>query len=230
VIDPVVLPRVSAVLTRTGELALDPAFRGAVADTLRACAAGLFVAAAVAVPLGALLGTLPRVESMTRPLVEFLRPIPSVALIPVAMFTFTDGEHAKIALVALTSSWPLLINTMYGVRDVDPVAEETLRAFGFGRAAVIVRVALPSAAPFVVTGLRIAVAVTLIVAIGVELFVGGTGIGTFLSQAGAGNQRESMLAAVVWTGVIGLLVNGVMVAAERRIFRWHHARTGEQTT
>jgi NitT/TauT family transport system permease protein len=224
VIDPIVLPRASTVLAAAAGLATSGAFLSQVASTLGACVTGLLLAAAIAVPLGVVLGAMPRVEGSTRPLLEFLRPVPAVALIPVAQFLFLDPADAKVALVVFASLWPVLINTMYGMRDVDPVAKDTLRGFGFGPLDVIARVSLPSTAPFIATGVRIAASVTLIVAVSTELFVGGTGIGAYLSEASAGNQRAEMIAAIVWTGAIGVIMNGTLAGAERRLFRWHHLR------
>ncbi|WP_188197304.1 ABC transporter permease [Nonomuraea sp. SYSU D8015] len=225
---PDVLPRVSDVLAAAARLPLEAQFRADVAATLAACVSGLAIAIAVAVPAGLVFGTVPVMERSARPLVEFLRPIPSVALIPLAMFLFPVSHDAKTALIVYTCSWPLLINTMYGLSDVDPLAKETLRSFGFGPLAVVLRVSLPSAAPFIATGVRIAIAVTLIVAVSVELLApGGGGIGAFLSLAGSANRVDRMLAATVWAGLIGLAANVLFTAAERRVFRWHHARTGD---
>ncbi|MGV9779541.1 ABC transporter permease [Streptosporangium sp. NPDC003464] len=226
-VDPLLLPLASTVTARAAGLAADPDFLAAAGHTLLACGGGLLLAVAAAVPAGLLLGTVPAVEGALRPLIEFLRPIPSVALIPLALFLFADGAQAKVALIVFTASWPLLINTVYGLREVDPLAKDTLRSFGFGPLAVVLRVSLPSAAPFVVTGVRIAASVALIVAVSVELVAGGTGIGTFLSDAAAGNRRDVMLAAVVWTGVIGLALNALLVAAEHRLFGWRRAGAGE---
>ncbi|NRQ34410.1 ABC transporter permease [Nonomuraea sp. NN258] len=229
-IDRDIMPYVSTVLASAAGLVLEADFLKHVLATLEACAIGLLIAIAVAVPAGLLLGTVPVVERSVRPVVEFLRPIPSVSLIPLAMFLFPDSADAKISLIVYTCSWPLLINTMYGLADVDPLAKETLRSFGFGALPVVVRVSLPSAAPFIATGIRIAVSVTLIVAVSVELIAGGEGgIGTFLSQAGAANRIDRMLAATVWAGVLGLAANLLFTAGERRLFRWHHARAGEAT-
>ncbi|WP_049564986.1 ABC transporter permease [Nonomuraea sp. SBT364] len=225
-----VLPYVSAVLVTAAELAADGDFLRHVANTLSACAAGLLIAVAVAVPAGLLLGTVPLVERSVRPLVEFLRPIPSVSLIPLAMFLFPDSGDAKISLIVYTCAWPLLVNTLYGLADVDPLGKDTLRAFGFGPLAVAVRVSLPSAAPFIATGVRIAVGVTLIVAVSVELIAGGDGgIGAYLAQAGSAARTDRVLAATVWAGVLGLAANLLFTAGERRLFRWHHARTGESS-
>ncbi|MEU5861972.1 ABC transporter permease [Nonomuraea sp. NPDC047529] len=223
-VDPGVLPYTSDVLAAAAGLAGDSGFHAQVLATLGACAAGLLIAIALAVPAGLLLGTVPVVERSARPLVEFLRPIPSVSLIPLAMFLFPDSADAKTSLIVYTCCWPLLVNTMYGLADVDPQAKETLRSFGFGPLAVVLRVSLPSAAPFVATGVRISVGVTLIVAVSVELIAGGDGIGTFLLQAGTANHVDRVLAGTLWAGLLGLAANLMVTSAERRLFRWHHAR------
>lgn len=221
-------PRVSEVLVEAAKLTVDGSFLSDVGATLAACLTGLLIAIVVAVPAGLLLGTVPVVERSVRPLVEFLRPIPSLSLIPLAMFLWTDSHDAKTALIVYTCSWPLLINTMYGLGDVDPLAKDSLRAFGFGPLAVLMRVSLPSTAPFIVTGVRIAVSVTLIVAVSVELIAGGEGgLGTFLVEAGSANRRDLVLAGTLWAGVIGVLANVLFTAAERRLFRWHHVRNAE---
>ncbi|MEO5876053.1 MAG: ABC transporter permease subunit, partial [Streptosporangiaceae bacterium] len=115
------------------------------------------------------------------------------------------------------------INTLYALRDVDPVAKETLRSFGFGPLAVLGRVSLPSAAPFITTGVRIAASVALVVVVSSELLAGdGTGIGGYiLTTQSSGGQTDLMLAAALWTGIIGVLVNGGLVRLERRAFRWY---------
>ncbi|MFI7638175.1 ABC transporter permease [Nonomuraea sp. NPDC049400] len=221
------LPPAADTLARTAELAVDPDFLEDLGGTLIAAAIGLPLAILVAVPIGLLLGTVPVVEEMTRVFVEFLRPIPSVALIPLALFFFQPEINAKIALIVFAASWPILINTLYGVRDVDPVGKETLRSFGFGAGAVIWRVSLPSAAPFIATGVRLAASITLILAISVEYIVGGSsGIGGFLIEASTGIGMDAMIdvvAVLLWAGAIGIVVNTLLMRAERRLFRWREA-------
>jgi NitT/TauT family transport system permease protein len=221
------LPTAWDSMTRAVQLGADPEFMTDLASTLVAAVIGLPLAILIAVPVGLLLGTVPVVEEMTRVVIEFMRPIPSVALIPLALFVFTPDTNAKIALIVYASSWPILINALYGVRDVDPVAIETLRSFGFGRGAVIWRVSLPSAAPFIFTGIRLAASITLILAISVEYVVGGSGgIGAFLIQASTGIGADAMvdvIATLVWAGAVGLVVNILLLRAERRLFRWRYA-------
>ncbi|MFD0886025.1 ABC transporter permease [Streptosporangium algeriense] len=226
--DPDVLPLTSTILTRTAELAVEEEFLVNVAATMLAWTLGLLLTVAVTVPLGLLLGSLPRLEAAVRPLIEFLRPIPSVALIPLAILLFPDRLDLKIAVIFYASCWPILINTMYGLRDVDPVAKETLRSFGFGPLAVLWRVSLPSTAPFIATGVRLAGGIALILAVSAELLAGGSdGIGAYVLKAGSSpDGLELIIAATVWAGILGVVTNSLFIGAERRLFRWHTARAG----
>ncbi|WP_078916697.1 ABC transporter permease [Streptomyces viridochromogenes] len=216
------LPPASEVLTRAVELAGDAVFLDGIAATLRAWALGLALACAIAVPLGIVLGSVPVVDAAVRAIVEFLRPLPSVALIPLVSLLLGSGTETKVALVTYASVWPILFNTVYGLGETDPLAKDTLRAFGFGRLAVLVRVELPGTAPFIAAGIRISAAVALILAVATEILSGfGEGLGIFIAQAGlATDGTRDVLAGVVWAGVLGLLINGVLVWGERRLFPW----------
>ncbi|HEX2314220.1 MAG TPA: ABC transporter permease, partial [Thermomonospora sp.] len=224
-IDPEVLPRVSTVLARAAELPGEAGFRDAVGTTLRVWASGLALAVAVAVPSGAVIGTVPLADRLTGPLLELLRPVPPVALIPLALLAFGSTTTTGIAVVAFAACWPVLVNTVRGLRGTDPVAADTLRSFGFGRRAVLWHVALPGAAPFIATGVRVAAGIALIVTVTAELYAGGgEGLGTWLLEAGASaGQTDVILAAVVWAGVLGLAADSVLAGASRRMFRWQPA-------
>lgn len=223
-VSPTYLPPASAVLATTLRILVDLEFLGAVGGTLAAWALGILLASAIAVPLGLLLGWSWRGYLASTTAIELLRPIPSVALIPLAILLLGRGLDMRVALVAYASLWPILLNTIYGVRDVDPVARDTARAFGFGTLATLRRVSLPSAAPFIYTGIRIAAAIALIVAISAELVAGGStaGIGTWmLERTQPGIDRELMYAGIVVAGLLGLGIDVLMVAGERRLFAWH---------
>jgi len=141
------LPPASEVLARAVELAADRAFLDDVAVTLRAWALGLGIACAIAIPLGLLLGSVPVVDDAVRAVIEFLRPLPSVALIPLVSLLLGSGTETEVALIAYASIWPILFNTVYGLGETDPLAKDTLRAFGFGRLSILLRVELPATAP-----------------------------------------------------------------------------------
>ncbi|MFC4535868.1 ABC transporter permease [Sphaerisporangium dianthi] len=226
-VDPALLPRVSTVLPAAARLLIDPEFLSYLSGTLVVWGGGLLIAVLVGTPLGLLLGSLPKAELAVRPLIEFMRPIPSIVLLPLVTLLMAWDHGIKMTIVVYAAIWPILINTMYGLRDVDPMAKETLRSFGFGKLSVLARVSLPSAAPFVLTGVRIAASIGLIVTVSAELLAGGVdGIGTYMIRAQAGFRTDLVLAATVWTGTLGLLANTLLMRVQGWAFRWHVVKSG----
>lgn len=220
------LPPASTILARAAELAVDGEFLTHVRATLTAWALGLLIAIGMAVPLGILLAGLPVAGRATTTVIEFLRPVPSVALIPLVGMLVGSGLQMKLTVIVYAAAWPVLFNTVYGLRDVDPLAKDTLRAFGFGPLAVLSRVSIPATAPFIATGVRMAAAVALILAVTAEMFGGfGEGIGIFIAEASNyPGGVDDTLAATVWAGALGLVINAVLVRGERRFFHWQYAR------
>jgi ABC-type nitrate/sulfonate/bicarbonate transport system permease component len=198
-----------------------------VLQTLLGWALGLGLAALVAVPVGILIGSWRLAYVMTRPLIEFLRPIPSVALIPLAVLVYGTGLRTKLFLVTFASFWPILFQAIYGVQDVDPVAQDTARSFGFGSFQRLYRVTLPSAAPYIATGLRISSAVALILAVTAELVVGAPGLGKTINAAQSGGAYPLMYALIAVAGLLGLLLNIAFRALERWLLRWHPSQREE---
>jgi NitT/TauT family transport system permease protein len=225
IVSEVFLPPTSVVLLRVVELLVDPAFLGAVLATLYAWAIGLSICIVVSVTVGVVLGSSRRAYSASRAVIEFIRPIPSVALIPVAMVALGNDAEMKIALIVFSTSWPVLFNTIYGMHDVDPIAKLTAKSFGRGRIATLFSVSLPSAAPFIFTGIRIAASVALIVAVSTELLAGASdGLGRWMLEAGAtGNRPDLVYAATIIAGLLGLAINGLLVLVERRFLSWQPA-------
>lgn len=223
IVNPTYLPPASSVLVTTLRVLVDAAFLGHVVATLAAWAIGLGVAGAIAVPIGVVLGSSWRSYLASTAAIEFLRPIPSVALIPLAILLMGRGLDMKVLLVAYASVWPILFNTMYGVREVDPLARDTGRAFGLGRAAVLWRIALPAASPFIATGVRVSAGIALILAISAELIAGGTqGLGVWmLANSQTGVPRQLLYAGIVVAGLLGLGLNALLATGERRLFAWH---------
>jgi NitT/TauT family transport system permease protein len=226
-----VLPLTSTVLGHAAQLAANGRFLADLGATLGAWAVGLALTVIVGVPLGVLLGSLPGVRVATRAVVEFLRPIPSVALILLVSLVLGPGLRMSVTLIVYGAIWPVLYNTMAGLDDVDPVATETHRAFGFSRIDTIRMVSLPSAAPFIATGIRLASSVAIILDIGAGYITGrinGAGLGAFIADqsSGAGN-LPVILAATIWAGILGLVLDRAILAAEHRLLRWNHTRLAE---
>ena len=181
------------------------------------------------VPVGLLVGSSRWAYRALRVPIEFLRPIPSVALIPLAVLIYGTGLESKVFLAAFASFWPLLIQTIYGVQDVDPVATDTARSFGLGRLARLYRVTVPSAVPYIATGIRISSAVALILAVTAELVIGSDGLGQAINLARSGGNIDLMYALIIATGLLGWVLNIGATAIERRVLHWHPSQRGAAT-
>jgi ABC-type nitrate/sulfonate/bicarbonate transport system permease component len=196
-------------------------FWTAVGDTMEGWALGLGIAAVLAIPIGIVVGSSRLSYRALRGVIEFLRPIPSVALIPLAVLVYGTGLQSKVFLAVYASFWPILVQALYGVQDVDPVAMDTARSFGFGRLERLRRVTLPSALPYVATGLRISAAVSLILVVTAELVIGAPGLGREINVARQGGATDLMYGLIIVTGLLGWLINAVFVRLERRALHWH---------
>jgi ABC-type nitrate/sulfonate/bicarbonate transport system permease component len=196
-------------------------FWSAVGNTLLGWALGLGIAMLIAIPAGIVIGSSRLLYRSLRGVIEFLRPIPSVALIPLAILIYGSGLESKVFLAAFASTWPLLMQTLYGVQDTDPVATDTARSFGFGRTSRLLRVTLPSAVPYIATGVRISAAVSLILCVTAELIIGAAGLGREINLARQGGAVDVMYALIVATGLLGWAMNASFTRVERRVLHWH---------
>jgi ABC-type nitrate/sulfonate/bicarbonate transport system permease component len=215
------LPAMTATFSELWSLMQTGDFWTAFAQTVRGWALGLAVAAALAIPLGIFLGSSDFASAAFRVPVEFLRPIPSAALIPLLFLTLGTTLKSEVFLAAFGAFWPLLVQTMYGVRDVDPVATDTARSFGVGRLERLYRIKLPSAVPYIATGMRISSTVSLILAFTAELFMGLPGLGQQVNYAQSFGLHEQLYAYALATGFLGVAIHLLTAAGERRALRWH---------
>jgi ABC-type nitrate/sulfonate/bicarbonate transport system permease component len=215
------IPPMTAIIETLLRQAATPSFWAAVYGTLQGWAIGLTLATAIAVPLGMLIGFSELLYRALRPIIEFLRPVPSVALIPLSILVYGPGLAGKVFLVAFAATWPLLVQALYGARDVDPVQLDTARSYRISRSRRVLRVVLPSTIPYIATGLRIASATALILAVTAELLVGSEGLGRTIGQARQGGNIELMYALVVATGLLGWGLNTLFAAIETRALHWH---------
>jgi ABC-type nitrate/sulfonate/bicarbonate transport system permease component len=200
-----------------------------VRDTMKGWSVGLAMATALAVPLGIAIGASSLAYHAVRPLVEFLRPIPSVALVPLAVLVYGTGFESKVFLVVFASFWPIFIQTLYGMRDVDPVMLDTAHSYGLGRLARIRWVVLPGALPYIATGLRISSSVALILAVTAELIIGAPGLGAAITLANARGDFRLMYALIIATGLLGWLLSTLFTNAERRVLHWHASQRRLET-
>lgn len=193
----------------------------AVVQTLRAWAVGLAVTLAVALPLGAFVGMSRWADAFTSLVFDFVRPVPSVAFVPLAVVFFGLGVTMQVFLIVIASVWPAIFNTRFGVRNVDPLLLDSARSMGLGPVARLTRVTVPAALPAVFTGIRTASTIAVVLAIVSEIVASGTGIGGFITTAQNNNLPPDAFAGVVMAGLFGYAVYLLIDALESRITRWH---------
>ncbi|MCG2621943.1 ABC transporter permease [Arthrobacter sp. I2-34] len=221
------LPPASEVIAALGRDFGLTAFWAAVGETMLAWFLGLLMAIVLAVALGFVIGSSSVLRKLTNSTVEFLRPIPSVALIPLAVLLFGVKIESSLMLIVYASFWQVFIQVLYGVADVDNVAMQTARSYGLGTAARVRYVVFPTALPYLMTGVRLAASVALILAITAELVIGSPGLGREIALAQSGGAISGMYALVLATGLIGVLINLVMRFIERKTLSWHSSVRSE---
>jgi ABC-type nitrate/sulfonate/bicarbonate transport system permease component len=194
-----------------------------VTETLTGWIGGFAIAAALGVPLGLVIAANRYVFRSTRLVIDFLRPIPPVAVLPLAVLLIGTGTEMKIWLVAFSALWPILFQTVYGAQDVDPVARDSSRAYGLTRLQQYWHVVLPSATPYIATGLRLAATIALVVTFATEIIVGSVGMGYEINQVRYADNTPAMYALIFVAGVIGWLITVGFSAGEKRVLHWHHS-------
>ncbi|MEV6302836.1 ABC transporter permease [Actinoplanes sp. NPDC051861] len=223
------LPPTSRIAAALADETGNPAFWTSLGDTLIAWALGLAIAVGAGVLAGVVIGSVPVLRELTATTVEFLRPIPSVALIPLAVLLYGTEIGSTLMLVCYAAFWQVLVQVLYGVADVDPVAYETARSFRFSAWARIRHVLWPTALPYVFTGVRLAASVALVLAISAELVIGAPGLGKEIAVAQASEAVPTMYALIVVTGLLGVIINLLARTGERRLLAWHQSVRGEVT-
>jgi ABC-type nitrate/sulfonate/bicarbonate transport system permease component len=215
------LPPASKMVTELWDQLGRSAFWTATGQTLRGWVVGLLLAMAIGVIAGVVIGSVPVLREFTASTIEFLRPIPSVALIPLVVLIFGSRPQSALILVVYAATWPVLVQVLYGVADVDPVARDTARSYGFSKLSIARTVVWPTALPYVLTGFRLAAAVALILEITAELVVGVPGLGQQIGVAQSSGAVPETYALVIVVGLIGVLVNLFARLLERRLLQWH---------
>jgi NitT/TauT family transport system permease protein len=194
---------------------------GEIGVTLHAYLEGLALAIVIGVTAGVLIGSSRTLLDASSVVVEFLRPIPAVALIPLAILFFGPfGIAAHRFVVVFAAVWPILINTIYGVRGADRMLHDVARASGVGRPGRLLRVTLPAALPSVATGIRVSAAIALVVCVTAEFRTGAGGVGAFMEDQQFANKLPELYAAVVLLALLGYGVNLALRAIQRRTLFW----------
>lgn len=185
--------------------------------------AGCLIAAIIGTCAGVVIGRSRRVSQLVNPVLQFARSTPGPALVPIFLLLFGTGTTMRLMLIAFGSVWPILLNTIDGVREVDPIQVETARVFSLPRQALLLHVVLPSAMPRIFSGMRVAIGLALILMVISELFASTNGIGYLIGAAQRTFLLPDLWSGIVLLGLLGYVLNFLFVVLENSALRWHRA-------
>jgi NitT/TauT family transport system permease protein len=225
-VNPAILPPPSQVFVRWLEYATSgELLRDAGASLLRV-GVGFGIGAGLALPLGLLMGANDRTYQFLNPLVQLIRPIPPIAFIPLAILWFGLGNPPAFFLISLGAFFPILVNTIAGVRNVDAIYLRAAQNLGARGPMLFCRVILPASLPHILTGARVAVGVAFIVVIVAEMIAVNSGLGYRILEAREYFWSDKIIAGMLSIGIIGLAIDTAMARLNRRLLRWHRGLDG----
>ncbi|MBY6414311.1 ABC transporter permease [Rhodococcus sp. BP-252] len=219
-VDEVFLPPFSVVAEAFVELVVNGQLWEHLSASLSRALTGFAIAILVAVPLGVAIAWYKPVAEFLGPILELFRNTAALALLPVFILILGIGETSKISLVLYASTFPILLNTISGVRTVDPLLIKSARSLGFSPLRLFQKVVLPAAVPTIFTGVRMAAASSILVLIAAEMVGAKAGLGYLITASQLNFQIPNMYAGILAISLVGLTFNGLIVAVERRISRW----------
>jgi NitT/TauT family transport system permease protein len=182
---------------------------------------GFAVGAALALPLGLVMGTSKRVYAWMNPLVQVVRPIPPIAYIPLSILWFGLGNPPAVFLIAIGAFFPVLMNTIAGVRHVDGIYLRAARNLGAPQRTIFLRVILPAAVPYILSGVRIGIGTAFIVVIVSEMIAVNNGLGFRILEAREYFWSDKIIAGMITIGLLGLAIDVGMNRLNNHLLRWH---------
>lgn len=193
-------------------------------ETTQRMAYGWLLSALVGVLVGALIGMSPSARAYLEPTLEAIRPLPASAIIPVAIALFGLGETTVYSVICFGSMWPMLLATIHGFSAVEPTLYEFARGIGMSRARIILKIALPSSMPDILGGLKVSMAIALVLTVVTEMLVGQQGLGTWILLAGRSYRAADVFAGIALLGLLGYVSSLLLSLAEMRLLRWQRRR------
>jgi ABC-type nitrate/sulfonate/bicarbonate transport system permease component len=226
--DPFYVPTTTEIFGAAWSLWRDPDFLSDAAESLERLAAGFLIGSAIGIGVGLLMGSSSRVRRALEPLVDLLRSTPPIAIAPALLIIAGFGNGMRVPLIAFGVCFPVLLNTVDGVRAVSSEVRDTASMLHIGRLDRTVRIYFPAALPSIVTGLRIAISVALVLVVVAEFVGEGGGLGGYLEVAAARSEFPEVYACILFLGLIGYVLNRFFVLVERHLLAWHYGAVGEQ--
>jgi ABC-type nitrate/sulfonate/bicarbonate transport system permease component len=226
---PMSFPRMTAILETWWELLLSGELLRELVPSLWRMFAGYFIGVVLGIGFGLLMGYFRFFYNLLEPITEVLRPIPSPAYLPIMILFLGIDDEMKVFMVAFASIFPVLLNTYSGVRSVDPIQLQTARTFGVSGRKLLTQIVLPASSPYIFTGMRVSLAVALIVMVISEMVAASTGVGYFILSAQRGFKIRDMFAGVLTLAMLGYILNRVFLAIENRVLAWHYGYTQQRS-
>ncbi len=190
---------------------------------------GYVLAMATAIPLGILMGYTKFFYNLLEPVIEFLRPLPPPAIIPVLMVLMGTGDDMKIIVIFFGCFFPIIVNTMDGVLSTDPVLVNTAHSYQMSTGKIMRRIILPSTSPYIMSGMRVALPMALIMAITAEILGGGrNGVGFFINWHYQSFHYSTMFAGIILIGIINYLLNFIFKKIENKYMAWNLGYIGSE--
>jgi ABC-type nitrate/sulfonate/bicarbonate transport system permease component len=220
-VNPTFLPPPSTILATFWGIIASGSFIAPLGQTLLLLFTGYGIGCAAAIALGVLMGSSRPVFNLFEPLTELLRPLPKPALLPALILFLGLGARMEITIVALGCFFPVLINTIQGVRAVEPTMINTARTFGHGTIAIWRRILLPASAPYILAGMRISLGLGLILVVTAEMIAGSGGLGDSILSAQRTFLVKESYAWLVVLALLGLLLTWLFTWVERRLAFWN---------
>ena len=225
---PMSFPRISAILSTWWQLLLSGELVGELLPSLWRMFAGYFIGVALGVGFGLMMGYFRFFYNLLEPITEVLRPIPSPAYLPIMILFLGIDDEMKIFMIAFATVFPVLLNTYSGVRSVDPIQLQTARTFGVSGRKLLTQIVLPASSPYIFTGMRVSLAVALIVMVISEMVAASNGIGYFILSAQRGFKIRDMFAGVLTLAMLGYVLNRLFLLIENRVLAWHYGYTQQR--
>jgi len=221
VVNSVFLPPFSKVINTFFVKIFDITFLADVIMTILRCFSGFVIASLTGILIGLLMGQSKRIYYLFEPLIEILRPIPSAAIIPIAILFLGIGDEMKIFVIFFACLWPILINSMDGAKNIDPLIIDTAHTFDLNPRDFLFKIIIPASTPGIVTGMRISLAISLILAVTVEMIAGNDGLGFYILDMERSFKFPEMYAGIVFIGILGYILNNLFLKLTSGIMKWH---------
>ena len=223
------VPTASEVMERAWETWPTTEFLAEVAESLKRLGAGLAIGGAIGIAIGLAMGTSFAARQALDPLSELARATPPIAIVPALILTLGLGDSMRIAVIAFGVCFPVLVNTVEGVRAVSPEARDTASMLHVGRAERVFRIYLPAALPSIVAGFRVALSIGLVMVVISEFAGEGGGLGHYILDQQGQFAYPEMYAGILFLGLLGFGLNVLFLLVQRRLLAWHYGAAGESS-